>query len=892
VQAQCKTSYGSVWQMSEKIDCTAKVDSGLFALILLMRFHGNGTPVESVRDLCGTDQIGIPEMLRSARQLGFNASWREVEWYQLASMPLPFIAPLLEGEFLSVVRVAEDELFVIRPGSRPANIRRAEFEEVWDKQLVIITRGADLTGFSGRWSKRLSNFVERLCRWFEHQAHAAPIDPGKSHAITDTTKAGDDGLAALIMLLRFHGIGAESEQIRHQCGAAKIGVAEMLRCAKELGLKARARATNWERLGRLPLPVIAPLRDGRYLLVAKVAEDKILVQYPSSTRPEAMTRAHWATIWDGRVVLMARRANLSDLTRRFDIAWFVGAVHKYRHLLAEVLVMSFFLQLFALVSPLFFQVVIDKVLVHRSLSTLDVLMIGLVTIALFEGILGTLRTYLFAHTANRIDVELGARLYRHLLALPIAYFQARRVGDSVARVRELENIRQFLTSSALTLVIDLFFTVVFLVVMFYYSSLLTFAVITTFPLYIGVSAGATPLFRRRLDEKFLRGSENQAFLVETVTGVETLKAMAVEPQMQRRWEEQLAGYVAASFRVTSLGNAASQAVQVINKVVTAAVLYLGAKLVIDGSLSVGELVAFNMLAARISAPVLRLAQMWQDFHQARLSVDRLGDILNTMPEPRFNPMRAALPAIQGRVTLEHVTFRYRVDSSEVLHDVSFDVSAGQLVGIVGSSGSGKSTIAKLLQRLYVPESGRVLVDGVDLSMVDLAWLRRQVGVVLQENVLFNCSVRDNIALSDPTVGMTRIMSAAKLAGANEFILELSEGYDTIIGERGNSLSGGQRQRIAIARAIIGNPRILIFDEATSALDYESERIIQQNMKQIAAGRTVFVIAHRLSTVRFADRIITIERGRLVEDGTHDELVQRNGRYAKLHYMQTGLHEVR
>jgi subfamily B ATP-binding cassette protein HlyB/CyaB len=361
--------------------------------------------------------------------------------------------------------------------------------------------------------------------------------------------------------------------------------------------------------------------------------------------------------------------------------------------------------------------------------------------------------------------------------------------------------------------------------------------------------------------------------------------------MQRRWEEQLAGYVAASFRVISLSNTASQAVQIINKLVIAAVLYLGAKLVIDGSLSVGELVAFNMLATRASMPVLRLAQMWQDFHQARLSIDRLGDILNTMPEPSFNAGRAALPAIRGQVTFEHVTFRYRVEASEVLHDLSFNVSPGLVIGIVGRSGSGKSTIAKLVQRLYVPESGRVLIDGVDLTMVDLAWLRRQIGVVLQENVLFNCSVRDNIALSDPTISMERVIAAAKLAGAHDFILELPEGYDTIIGERGSSLSGGQRQRIAIARALISDPRILIFDEATSALDYESERVIQQNMKQIAVGRTVFLIAHRLSTVRHADRIITVDRGRIVEDGTHDELIRSNGHYAKLHYLQAGIHEV-
>jgi subfamily B ATP-binding cassette protein HlyB/CyaB len=377
-----------------------------------------------------------------------------------------------------------------------------------------------------------------------------------------------------------------------------------------------------------------------------------------------------------------------------------------------------------------------------------------------------------------------------------------------------------------------------------------------------------------------------------VTGIETLKAMAVEPQMQRRWEEQLAGYVAASFRVLSLNNTASQAVQTVNKLVVAATLYFGAKLVIGGEMSVGELVAFNMLAGRVSAPVLRLAQLWQDFHQARLSVDRLGDILNTMPEPGFNPGRAALPAIRGQVTFEHVTFRYRIDGPEVLHDVSFNVQPGQVVGVVGSSGSGKSTVAKLIQRLYVPESGRVLVDGVDLAMVDLAWLRRQTGVVLQENVLFNTTIRQNIALADPAMPMERVIAAAELAGAHDFILELPEGYDTIVGERGSSLSGGQRQRVAIARALLSDPRILILDEATSALDYESERAIQQNMKRIAAGRTVFVVAHRLSTVRQADRIITIERGRIVEDGNHEDLIRSNGRYAKLHYLQAGIHDVR
>jgi ATP-binding cassette, subfamily B, bacterial HlyB/CyaB len=703
---------------------------------------------------------------------------------------------------------------------------------------------------------------------------------------TDYSAPAQSGLAALVLLLRFHGNSAEPEQIRHRFGDT-IGVPEMLRCAKEFGLKARSYQSSWRRLKKTPLPAIAALRDGGYLILGKASDDQVIVQTPGLSRPKLMWREEFEAIWDGRLVLVAARAGLTELTRHFGISWFLGAIHKYRYLLGEVLAASFFLQLFALVSPLFFQVVIDKVLVSQTLSTLDVLIIGLVTIALFDTVLGILRSYLFAHTTNRIDVELGARLFRHLLALPISYFQARRVGDSIARVRELENIRNFLTSSALTLVIDLFFTFVFLAVMFIYSPLLTAIVLGSFPFYIGISVGATPLFRARLDDKFARGAENQAFLVETVTGVETLKAMAVEPQMQRRWEEQLAGYVAASFRVVRLGNTASQSVQFISKLVTAGILYFGAKLVIAGSLTIGELVAFNILASRVSTPVLRLAQMWQDFHQARLSVARLGDILNTPPEATFSAGRTVLPPLRGEIVFEHVTFRYRIDGSEILHDVSFSIPAGQVIGIVGPSGSGKSTLAKLVQRLYVPESGRVLVDGVDLAMVDGSWLRRQMGIVLQDNILFNRSIRDNIALAEPGIPNDRVIAAATLAGAHEFILELPEGYDTIVGERGSSLSGGQRQRIAIARALLTEPRVLIFDEATSALDYESEQIFQRNLAQIAVGRTVLIIAHRLSTVRFADRILTIDHGRLIEDGSHDELVRMGGRYATLYRMQSG-----
>ncbi len=708
-----------------------------------------------------------------------------------------------------------------------------------------------------------------------------------------SNESQDTGLSCLVMLARFFGVAADAGQLQHQFGQVDelFGPSEILRASKLLGLKARQVSSDISRLNRIQFPAIARHIDGHYFVIGGIKEEggetKILIQDPLEQRPQALPSDIFEQSWSGELILLTKRAGLFGSERKFDFKWFIPAILKYRKLFAEVLIASFFIQLLALVTPLFFQVVIDKVLVHKSLTTLDVLAFGLLAVSLFEVLLGGLRTYLFSHTTQRIDVGLGAKLFNHLMALPISYFGARRVGDTVARVRELENIRNFLTGSALTLVIDALFTVVFLAVMYYYSPILTYIVLGSIPFYIILSAVVTPILRARVEEKFSRGAENQAFLVESVSGMETIKSMAVEPQLQRRWEEQLAGYVKSSFKTTTLGNIANQLASFINKVVVVLTLWIGARLVIDGSISVGQLIAFNMLAARVSGPILRLVQLWQDFQQVGVSVERLGDVLNAPREPGYNPNRASLPQLQGKVSFDNVTFRYQPDRPEVLRRISLDIPPGQVIGIVGRSGSGKSTLTKLIQRLYVPESGRVLVDGVDLAMMDPTWLRRQVGVVLQENILFNCSVRDNIALSDPGMSMDRVIHAAKLSGAHEFILELPEGYDTRIEEHGGNLSGGQRQRVAIARALVTNPRILIFDEATSALDYESERIIQDNMQHICKNRTVFIIAHRLSAVRQADRIIVMDHGEIVEEGSHNQLIKGGGHYAKLYQYQLG-----
>ena len=707
-------------------------------------------------------------------------------------------------------------------------------------------------------------------------------------------------LSALCLIARLHHVAADPAHLAHQLGwpaSHQPSTDDLLLAAQRLGLKAKRSRSHVDRLGLVPLPALALLHDGdsppRVVVLAQCDGQRVLFLDPAGgsgaqpAQPTIEPLGVFSQQWTGELILITSRASLAGELARFDFSWFIPSLVKYRRLFGEVLAVSLFLQLFALVSPLFFQVVMDKVLVHRGLTTLDVLVIGLLVVTVFESVLTMLRTYVFSHTTSRIDVELGARLFRHLVNLPLAYFQARRVGDSVARVRELENIRSFLTGNAITLVLDMAFSIVFIAVMFAYSVPLTLIVLVSLPLYALVSVALMPILRARLNEKFARGAENQALLVETITGIQTVKASALEPVLAKRWDEQLAAYVSASFKTSTLASYGHQSIDLIGKVVGAAMLWYGARLVMEQQLSVGQFVAFNMFAQRVAQPIMRMAQLWTDFQQTGISMARLGDILNTRTE--VPPTNAAqLPPLKGRIQFEAVSFRYRPEAPPVLHQLDLDVTAGEVIGIVGRSGSGKSTLTKLVQRLYTPEQGRVLVDGVDIGLIDAAQLRRQIGVVLQENLLFNRSVRENIAIVDPAAPIQPVMRAAQLAGAHEFISELPEGYDTVVGEQGTGLSGGQRQRIAIARALFTDPRILILDEATSALDYESEAILQKNMGAICKGRTVIVIAHRLSSVRNAHRIIVMDKGRIVEAGPHEGLLKApKGLYAYLWGMQGG-----
>lgn len=697
----------------------------------------------------------------------------------------------------------------------------------------------------------------------------------------------DTGLACLVTVAKMMGLPVDPEQMRraYVVDEGGIDMLSLVRAARELGLKSSLLEISPQKIAKIPLPAIAVMRDGTYVVLARLEKDALLVLDPEQDKPMMVSIETFISHWAGAMILVARRFDLKAALRKFGLSWFIPVILGYKKALAQTLGLSVLLQLFGLVTPLFTQVVIDKVLVHRSLSTLDILVVGMAVVTVFQIWTGAIRGYVFTKTANQVDVRLNSRLYQHLTALPLKYFEKWQSGDIVARVRELETVRQFIINSGVGIILDTLFAVIYLIIMLNYSLALSLVTIVVIIVFAAMTLIAAPIFKARLQKRFLIGAQNQAFLIETLTGIQTVKAMAVEPQYMQKWERLQSSYIQSGFETVKLANIVDNLGQFIQAVFSMTVLLIGAYAIMDQKLTIGQLVAFQMLAGLVIAPILRLITVWQYFQQTAVSLDRLGDILNETAEPAFNPNRTTLPDIKGDIVLDHVSFRYRPDTSAVLNDLSLNIRPGTRVGIVGPSGSGKSTLTKIIQRLYVPDSGRILIDGVDLIQVEPAWLRRQIGVVLQENFLFNGSIRENIAISRPEASLDEVMSAAKIAGAHEFIIELAQGYDTNVGERGAALSGGQRQRVAIARALMSDPRILIFDEATSSLDYEAEREIIENLDRVAEGRTTLVIAHRLSTVRRCDRIIILDHGRIKEAGSHEELLEMKGFYYDLYCMQ-------
>lgn len=697
----------------------------------------------------------------------------------------------------------------------------------------------------------------------------------------------DTAMASFLIIMRFLRVNVTEEQIRHSISSKQLDEIDLLNLAKQFHIKSKLLKCGYDKLRDINTPIIAKDKDEKFFIIVKsnknISDEKIMIMNPCRGIPQLIKIDELNEMWDGTAIVMAKKG-LVDRDAAFGFKWFIPTIMKFKTEFIQVLLAVFIIQIIGLLTPLMTQVVVDKVLVHNSMSTLMVLSIGIAISYLFELILGLAKNYVFSHTTNRIDVILSSRLYKHLFSLPLRYFESRRTGDTVARVRELDSIRNFLTGTPLSALIDLIFIFVYIIVLFFYSIPLTCIVIASIPVFALVSLVATPLLKKRLDEKFNAGAETQSYLVETISGAQTIKSYALESVLEKRWGTLQADYVRACYKTSMAASAANMLSQFIQKMLDLVILIVGACAVMKGDFTIGQLVAFRMLSGRVSTPVLRFVQLWQEYQQASLSVKRIGDIFNSVPEPK--PQSSiSLPIIKGNIKFENVVFRYSLDMPEVIKKVSFEIEAGKVVGVVGRSGSGKSTLSKLIQRLYIAESGKILIDGIDISLVEPSWLRTQIGVVLQENFMFNGTISENISIHCQNISMDKIIKAAKMAGADEFIMKMPNGYDTVIGERGVGLSGGQKQRIAIARAILNNPRILLLDEATSALDYESESIIQKNLKDICKGRTVIIIAHRLSTLKDADKIMVVDNGKIAEYDTPINLLNKRGLYWHLHRQQ-------
>ncbi len=728
-----------------------------------------------------------------------------------------------------------------------------------------------------------------------------PADQAKPGGLDTNVKTSQDGgvvngidtgLACLIAIAKYYNIPAEYRQLEraYVLEEGAVDFTTIVRAARELKLKARKYEGLKEAdLDKLVYPVLIKLHSGRSVVITTIREGNIYVMDPAfSQQPVKVDRYKLLMDWTGDAILFTRRFELDRKKSKFGFKWFIPVVSKYLPFLRTVLFLSLILQVLGLASPFFVQNIIDKVLVHRAADALDILVLGMLTCTIFQSWITALRTYLFANITSKMDVALSSRLFKNVTALPVSYFQKWQVGDVVSRVGELETLRSFLTGNSITILLDIVFAVVYFAVMFlYYSRILSIVVLIMIPLFVLLNLIVAPIFKRLINDRFLIASENRSFLIETITGIRTVKASSVENNFIRRYEEMLARLVKSNLNVVNVANVANSIASFFFSMFNLVILWIGAYYVMEGDISVGELIAFQMIAGQLIAPIMRLINQWQQFQQIRVSMERLADIMDEDIEPTFNPSRTTLPSLRGDIALEKLAFSYSAEGGKVLDNINIRIPAGMKVGIVGRSGSGKSTLTKLIQRLYLPETGRILIDGVDIAQVEPAWLRRQIGVVLQDSKLFSGTVEENIRIACPNATHEDVVHAAKLAGADEFVSQLAHGYETFVGEGGGLLSGGQRQRIAIARALISDPRILIFDEATSALDYESENIIMSNIEPISRGRTMLMIAHRLSTVRDCDAIIVIDKGRIIEAGSHDELMKRNGVYAKLHQAQMG-----
>jgi HlyB family type I secretion system ABC transporter len=654
-----------------------------------------------------------------------------------------------------------------------------------------------------------------------------------------------------------------------------------------MGLKAQLVVVPAEAITQLPVPAMLRWQEG-FALLYQTSESGIVLAVPD-TGWVRLKPKEFAQKWGAEGEVLLLEATPETPQKKFGLSWFVPAVSRYKRVLIEVLLASFFVQLFGLANPLITQLIIDKVIIQNAPVTLNVLGSLLIATAIVEAILGALRTNLFVDTTNRIDMRLGSAVIDHLLRLPLPYFEKRPVGELSTRVNELENIRQFLTGTALTVVLDAVFSVIYIGVMIWYSPLLTVVALATVPLFALITILFAPIMRQQTRTKAERNAHTQSYLVEVMSGIQTVKAQSIELPSRWQWQERYARYIAASFKSVQTSTLAGSISKFLNQLSTLLLLWVGAYLVLDNKLTLGQLIAFRIIAGYTTSPLLRLIQLWQNFQETALSLERLGDILDTPQEADKNDRQnIPMPDIQGAIKFDRISFRFAKSPNLQLDQVSVEIPAGAFVGIVGQSGAGKSTLTKLVPRLYDPEAGRILVDGYDIHKVELYSLRRQIGMVLQDTLLFDTTVQENIALTNPDAPIDAIIHAAQVANAHDFIMSLPQGYNTRVGERGAALSGGQRQRLAIARSVLQNPRLLILDEATSALDYNTERQVCLNLQAEFRGTTALFITHRLATVRNADLILMMDRGQVVEQGTHDQLIEMKGMYYCLYQQQEAI----